>query len=281
MTQTVGDAIRGASQALSDVSDAPRQEAEWLMAHALATSREAMVLRHMRDEAPPGFAGMLTRRLGGEPLAHILGTQPFYGMELEVTPDVLIPRADSETLIEAALSADADPARVLDCGTGSGALLLAALRVWPLAIGVGMDISDAALVVARGNARKLGLDTRATFERGDWTRAGWSEEMGRFDLVLANPPYVETDDPDLDPQVALHEPGLALFAGTDGMDAYRKLLPAMPELLTPGGIACVEIGMRQGDAVVALARAAGMDARIVEDTGHRPRAVLLRVQGGG
>lgn len=276
---TVADALREAALALASGSASPRLDAELLMAHALGESRSDVLLRHMREPAPASFVGLVARRRAGQPLAYITGEQGFYGLSLSVTPDVLIPRPDSETLIEAAREAFGKqcPWRMLDCGTGSGALLLAALSVWPDAHGIGVERSETALAVARDNARRTGMEERATMQAGDWTQAGWATKLGHFDLVLANPPYVETDDPDLAPDVHAHEPGEALFAGADGLDGYRTLVPQVAGLLNPDGIAVFEIGSRQAEAVASLAAAAGLRAQLHRDLGGRPRALVLRM----
>lgn len=273
---TVGGAVREAAEALGLVSDSPRLDAELLMAHALGVSRSDVLLRHMRDEAPAGFAALLNRRMAHEPVAYILGKQEFYGLDFAVSPAVLIPRADSETMIEAAHQAFAGraPQRIIDLGTGSGALLLAALSIWPEARGVGIDRSTEALAVASGNAERLGMAGRTRFLQADWTREGWSDGLGRFDLVLSNPPYVETAA-DLAPQVREHEPAGALFAGADGLDDYKVLIPQIPELLEGNGVALVEIGASQDQAVAAIAEAAGLSVTLHRDLGNRPRALEL------
>jgi len=167
--------------------------------------------------------------------------------------------------------------RVLDCGTGSGALLLAVLNGLPQAQGVGIDKSPAALEVARGNAESLGLADRARMAEADWHQPGWADGLGQFDLILANPPYVE-DDADLDPQVRDHEPASALFSGPDGLDDYRVLVPQLPALLAPQGLAFVEIGWQQAEAVSALAASAGLSARLHRDLADRPRVLEMAVQ---
>lgn len=269
---SVADAIRAAAQALASVSDTSRLDAELLMAHALGVTRSDMLLRRMQDRAPEGFDGLLDRRMTHEPVAYITGRQEFYGLDLAVTPAVLIPRGDSETLVEAARTAFAgkSPARILDLGTGSGALLLAAAPQWPGTEAVGIDRSAEALAVASGNARSL--DLAARFEQCDWTQPGWADDLGTFDLILANPPYVE-DAAELAPQVRGHEPAGALFAGADGLDDYRVLIPQLPGLLRAGGVAIVEIGHTQADAVAALGAAAGLSSRLHRDLGERPRAL--------
>jgi release factor glutamine methyltransferase len=267
---TIGVALRDAAARLGTVSDTPRLDAELLMAHALGTSREAFLLGEMRADAPCTFAGLIARRLAHEPVAHITGRRAFWTIELDVGSDVLVPRPDSETLIEQAVAhfAGTDgPRTILDLGTGSGALLLAALAEWPRAKGVGLDASPAALAVAARNAVALGLADRASFMAGEWEAAG-----GPADLVLANPPYVESGAA-LAPELA-REPAMALYAGVDGLDAYRRIVPLLPRLIAPGGIACVEIGWTQGDAVRTLVAAAGLMVHTAHDLGGRERCLI-------
>ena len=276
----ISQALVAATDRLS-TSDTARLDAEVLMAHALGVTRSDMILRHMRDPVPAGFDALIDRRLGHEPVAYITGHQEFWGLDFTVTPDVLIPRGDTETLIEVAIEQlrGAPPSRIIDLGTGSGALLLAALSEWPGATGVGIERSPGALAVARGNARTLGLDDRAQIVPGDWTQAGWADDFGRFDLVLSNPPYVESDAA-LDRSVAAHEPHEALFAGALGLDDYRVIIPQLRGLIAPGGTALIEIGWTQGEAVLALATAAGMTARVHADLAKRPRVVEIVVDQG-
>lgn len=271
---SVGLAIREAAEALEGKTDTARLDAELLMAHLLGVTRSDMLMRHMRDEVSAGYAGLIVRRMRGEPVAYITGEQEFYGHTLRVTPDVLIPRGDSEALVVAALAARPAARRVLDCGTGSGALLLAVLADLPEAEGVGIDSSPAALAVARGNAEALGLAARVTMTLADWHQPGWAAEFGQFDLILANPPYVE-DTAELDPSVRDHEPASALFSGPEGLDDYRVLVPQLAGLLAPGGAAFVEIGYRQDEAVSAIAQAAGLSARLHRDLAGRPRVLEM------
>ena len=266
----VADAIRGAAARLAPAFATARLDAELLMAHALGLSRGDMLLRQRDLAVPPAFAALVERRLAGEPIAHISGVRDFWTISLRVTPDVLIPRPDSETLIEAAVdhfSARA-PATLLDLGTGSGALLLAGLAQWPDARGLGIDASPAALAVARGNAVMLGLDDRAEFRSGDWAQ----HVDGRFDLLLINPPYIGRDEP-LSGDV-LHEPASALFAGVDGLDDYRRIAPDLPRLLAPGGMAAIEIGHAQKDAVSFLLAEQGLSVAVRRDLAGHDRCLI-------
>lgn len=242
------------------------------MAHALGDARETMLLSRMAEEAPRHFEGLVVRRLAHEPVAYITGRRDFWTIEIEVGPGVLVPRPDSETLIEAAQErfGDRGPATILDLGTGPGSLLLAVLDQWRQARGLGIDRSDAALGYARRNARRLGLAGRARFARGDWT-AGLAE---RFDLVLCNPPYVEAAAA-LARDVSGWEPAEALFAGSDGLDAYRVLAPLIGSVIAPGGLACVEIGPAQAATAGALFEAAGLSVELRRDLAGRPRCLLL------
>jgi release factor glutamine methyltransferase len=274
VSDTVTQALREAAARLADTSDTARLDAEVLMAHALGVSRSAMLLSHGRDAVPDRFAALIERRLRHEPVAYITGSQEFFGLEFAVSPDVLIPRGDSEVLVEAALAARPDAKRVLDLGLGSGALLLAVLHNLPQAQGIGIERSPGALVVARANAQTLNLAARADLRPGDWTQARWTAGLGEFDLILANPPYVEEEAP-LAPSVRDHEPASALFAGAEGLDDYRILLPALPALLAPGGVALIEIGHTQAEAVSALAQAQGLSASLHRDLGGRPRVLEI------
>ncbi len=271
---SVGLAIREAAEALEGKSDTARLDAELLMAHLLGVSRSDLLMRHMRDEVSEGYARLVMRRMRGEPVAYITGEQPFYGHTLRVTPDVLIPRADSESLVEAALAARPAARRVLDCGTGSGALLLAVLAELPGAEGVGIDSSPAALAVAQCNAEALGLAGRVTMILADWHLQDWAADLGQFDLILANPPYVE-EAAELDASVRDHEPASALFSGPEGLDDYRMLVPQLTGLLVPGGAALVEIGHSQAEPVSAIAQAAGLSVTLHRDLAGRPRVLEM------
>jgi release factor glutamine methyltransferase len=164
---------------------------------------------------------------------------------------------------------------VLDCGTGSGALLLAFLSERLDASGVGIDRSSASLGIAVDNAARLGIADRAEFRLADWDEPGWADELGRYQTILANPPYVE-DHAEISPSVRGHEPEGALFAGADGLTAYHSLIPQLARLLAPGGAAFVEIGATQAQAVASIAQAAGFVASLHHDLANRPRFLELR-----
>lgn len=267
--------LREATAALEGISPTPRLDAELLLAHALGMDRSAMLLRQHDINAPDSYADLLARRMADEPVAYITGAQAFWDLELCVTPDVLIPRSDSETLLEAAVNwfgEDQAPTHIADLGTGSGALLLAALSIFPDALGIGIDASAGALAVASDNAQRLRFADRAQFERRDWTKADWTEGLGRFDLILCNPPYIE-DAATIAPMVSDHEPHSALFAGADGLNDYRILIPSLRHLLHAGGVAFFEIGYNQADSVRALGAEAGYLTELRHDLAGNPRVI--------
>ncbi|MBO9698061.1 MAG: peptide chain release factor N(5)-glutamine methyltransferase [Sphingopyxis sp.] len=268
----VSSALREAAQRLEGVSDTPRLDAELLMAQALGIERPALLLDPARYDVPADFDALIARRMAHEPVAYIVGYRDFWTIRLMVGPGMLIPRPDSETLIEAAVDyfGDAGPKRVLDLGCGPGTLLLAALAEWPEAHGLGIDESEKAADRAELNADDLGMDERARFRVGDWA-AGLD---GQFDLILCNPPYI-ADSEVLMPDVADHEPTGALFAGADGLDDYRRIIPDLPRLLAPGGLAILEIGHTQHILVRELAETAGFKVACRQDLGGRDRALLL------
>ena len=244
-----------AAQQLTSVSDTPRLDAELLMAHALGVSRNDLLLRHLDDPAPGAFAALVERRLAHEPIAYITGSRDFWTITLAVGPGVLIPRPDSETLIEAALAhfTDRAPKTILDLGTGPGTLLLAALTLWPTAHGLGIDDSERAYDYFELNVTDLGMEERARFKVGNWA----DDTLGQFDLILCNPPYIGTNEV-IPAEVRDYEPTGALFAGPDGLDDYRVIATQLPRLLAPGGIACIEVGQGQSPAVAALIEAEGL-----------------------
>jgi release factor glutamine methyltransferase len=269
----VREALAAAAVRLGPVSATPRLDAELLMAHALGVRREELLLSTLDEPVPEGFDALVARRLAYEPVAYITGRRAFWTIELEVGPGVLIPRPDTETLIEAAVEhfGAAGPATILDLGTGPGTLLLTALDQWRDARGIGIDASADALGYARRNAARLGLAQRAEFRPGDWGE-GVSD---RFDLILCNPPYVDTGA-ELPRDVADWEPASALFAGPDGLDAYRRLAPQISQLLASEGFACVEIGSEQAASAGALFAAQGLAVSVRKDLAGRDRCLLLR-----
>lgn len=262
----VGDLLRAAARRI------PRLDAEVLLAHALGIPRMVLLLDLDRPANAPALAALVDRRITGEPVAYITGRREFWSLDLAVTPDVLIPRPDSETLIDAAVAHFASgpgPTRILDLGTGSGALLLAALSEWPTARGVGIDASAPALEVAKGNADRLDFGGRATFVLGNW-----NECDGSFDLILCNPPYIAASET-LPSHVVDWEPHAALFAGADGLDDYRQIAPLIPALLAPGGVACIEIGANQANAVTALFIAEALAVTRRRDLAGLPRILII------
>lgn len=271
---TIPRALGRATEELSRSSDTPRLDAELLMAAALGIARDRLILEDPKGPAPESFFGYIERRTKGEPVAYITGHRAFWTVDLEVGPGALVPRPDSETLIAAAVehfARTAGPKRILDLGTGPGTLLLAAIDEWPAATGLGIDASDAALVYARRNAQRLGMDRRVDLRIGDWAE-GVDEQ---FDLILCNPPYV-AEGGDTGPGVKEYEPPEALFAGPEGLDDYRRLAPEIGRLLAPGGMAAIEIGFDQAERVSALLVGEGLAPSVAKDLGDRPRALLIR-----
>lgn len=277
---TVGFFLCRAGQHLRAAAiESPRLEARLLLAHVMGCRQEDL-LRDPRAPVPPTaaarFSDLLRRRLDHAPMAHLLGEQEFWSLPFAVSPATLIPRPDSEALIEAALEAFPDRAavrRVLDLGTGTGCLLLAALTEFPGATGLGLDRVPEAAALARANALRLGLGDRARFAVADWA----APVAGRFDLVLSNPPYIESGViPGLMPEVATHEPASALDGGADGLAAYRAIAAALPRLLAPGGRAVLELGQGQQATVEAIAAGQGLRAVSCRaDLGGIPRALVL------
>jgi release factor glutamine methyltransferase len=254
------------------VPDAAR-DARLLMAHAagIAAGRLTISLDSaLTPDAADRLDAALTARAARQPVSQIIGGRDFWRHRFIVTPDVLDPRPETETLVAEALRAPFT--RLLDLGTGSGAILLSLLSERPGATGLGTDLSCAALDVARRNAAALGLTERAGFQQADW----FVGVAGRFDLIVSNPPYIAADEmPDLAPEVRDWEPHLALTPGGDGLAPYRSIAAGVGAYLTPGGRLMVEIGPKQGVAVSALFGAAGLrDIAILPDLDGRDRVVI-------
>ena len=259
----------------------PRSEAWLLLAAATGRGRAALMAGAPATLDPAQqvrLDDLVRRRAMREPLAYILGEKEVWSLPFAVGPAVLIPRPESETVVEAVLARIPDrarPLRLLDLGTGSGCLLLALLSELPRATGLGVDGSGAALAIARGNAEQLGLAARADFRQGDWGAC----LRERFDVIVSNPPYVaETDWDGLQPEIRQFEPRAALVGGADGLAAYRALAPDCARLLAEGGLCALEIGLNQGVAVAALLAAQNLS--VVEqrrDLAGIERCLIARI----
>lgn len=260
--ETIGALRRALARRLSAAGIEPADlEARLILADALSCDPSGLLARadeRAGDEVRAGVEARLSRRLAGEPMARILGRREFWSLDFELTPDTLVPRPDTETVVEAALAALPDreaPLRILDLGTGSGAILAALLVERPAAFGIGVDLSEGAARAARDNLARVGLAGRSAVLVGRWAAA----LTGPFDLVVSNPPYIPTSEiPGLAREVRLHDPGLALDGGADGLDAYSAIARALPRLLRSGGIAVLELGIGQEAAVAGLLREAGL-----------------------
>ena len=257
--------------------DSPAIDARLLLEAAADASRMDILTDPYRIVTPQqqaAYETMVERRLKREPVSRIIGKKGFWKIMLNVTPDVLSPRPDTETIMDIAMLAFTPQERftAIDLGTGSGAILLALLTERTGATGVGTDISSEALAVAKENAANLDLNDRATFLRTEWA-AGFGDAS--FDLVMSNPPYIPTDHiASLDPEVRDHDPHLALDGGPDGLQAYRDLAPEIKRILKPLGVFAVEIGWDQGPQVKELFEAVGFtDVKIIKDLGERDRVV--------
>ncbi len=272
----IDKALADATRRLGDISDSPRLDAELLLARAIDTTR-SYLFAHPEDTldalAAERFEEALARRADGEPMAYITGTKEFWSLELLVTPATLVPRPETELLVDLALREIPRSAAcsVLDLGTGSGAIALAIARERPLSNVTATDISEEALAVAAQNARQLGLPN-VEFVRGDW---GEPVAGRKFELVVSNPPYVESGDPVLDS--LRREPRSALIAGSDGLDAIRRLAAECGPLLVDGGMMLLEHGAGQQDAVAELLKQHGWtDIRCHRDFAGLPRVTAAR-----
>lgn len=241
--------------------ETPSLDARLLVAAAAGLEQTALIAspdRMLGGTAAAIVDAYAQRRLAREPVSRIVGRRWFYGLEFEIGPATLDPRPDTETLVAGVLQRlrERDPAgrksvRILDLGTGSGAILIAILASWPSATGLGVDRSAAALAVASRNACRLGAGDRAAFRESDW----FSRVDGIFDVVVSNPPYIGRGAiPELEPDVRDYDPRGALDGGIDGLDAYRAIVAAAPEHLSPGGLLVLEVGYDQADAVTVLCR---------------------------
>jgi release factor glutamine methyltransferase len=265
-------------------------DARILLQHVLNINREQLLADDkvtLTDEQHGAYQEMIAQRLTHKPVSQLIGAREFFGREFCVTQDTLDPRADSETLIEAVLAKYPNrmqPLRIVDLGTGTGCLLLTLLSEYPAATGVGIDLSEEALSVARRNAHSLGVKTRAMFMQSNWCEkmpAGKNTNVAeKFDIVISNPPYIPTSDiASLEPEVRCHEPLLALDGGEDGMVCYRDIMQQLPSILSDDGIAVIEIGFAQQHKVTAIAQEQGLHVREVKyDLGGIARCLVIGTQ---
>lgn len=274
MTQAVA-LLRDAAVRLEAAGvEEARRDARLLLAEALGVEAHRLILEPQTNVPPAAadrFAGFVAARAARVPVSRILGRREFWGLTFRLSPATLDPRPDSETLVEAVLKAFPDrtaPLRVLDFGTGTGCLLLAVLSEYPNATGLGIDKAEDAVATASANAVDLGLAGRAEIRLGDWGQGLGGQGLGGqgvgepFDIILSNPPYIEAAVvPALAPEVARHDPLLALAGGADGLDAYRRLLPDVARLLAAQGHAFLELGQGQAADVAALAQQCGLMQR--------------------
>jgi len=255
--------------------DSARADSRVLLAHAMGVSRENLIARQPSADEVALFESFVVRRAAREPVAYIRGTREFWSLDFKVGPGVLVPRPESETLIEeaAAVIPDRNAAlSIADLGVGSGALLIAALKEFPNAHGVGFENSPNAFRYAEANLARHGLQAR-----GKLVAANWTDATGPFDLVLSNPPYIPAADiEDLDPEVRLFEPRAALDGGGDGLDAYRSMAGLMSRLLRPGGTALLELGQGQAKAVELLFQDLAV-VRVAPDLAGIPRVLVVQV----
>jgi release factor glutamine methyltransferase len=282
LPRKLSEALNQATGILADAGiGSARQDARLLLSHVSGFTRAQLVTESetsLDSAMQARFDDLIARRVGREPVSHLLGSREFWSLSFVVNKAVLDPRPDSETLVNAALDLFPDmdaPLSVLDLGTGSGCLLLSVLNERPHATGVGSDLSSSALEVASLNAERLGLARRARFVRGDWGAA----INGIFDLILCNPPYISSVDMvGLEPEVANFEPHLALEGGEDGLVAYRRLLPEIKRLLSPTGTGIVEIGAGQAESVVRIMAECGLALiEVREDLAGIKRCIVCKV----
>jgi len=262
---TLAEAVARAGERLAAAGiEEPRRDARLLVCRLLGGGPELLLghpEKELRAEEAERIAAAVTRRAAREPVSRILGEREFWSLSFGLNAATLDPRPDSETLVEAVLAEVPDravPLRLLDLGTGTGCLLLALLSELPQATGCGVDISAETVAQAAANAERLGLSGRAGFLRRSW-EDGLDVDGDAWDIIVSNPPYIASGEiPGLAPEVAGYDPPAALDGGADGLGAYRALIPAAAEVLTPGGCLALEIGQGQAAAVEALLRAAGL-----------------------
>ncbi len=282
---TIQQALESATERLAadvHLRETARRDAELLLMHAAALRRTDLIAYPQRELAPVQAAALETavgRRLRHEPVQYITGSQEFYGLPLKVSAAVLIPRPETEHLVESVLERlpRDRPLAIADVGTGSGAIAIALATHLPLATVTALDLSTAALAVAQANARTYSLCERIRFLRSDLLDGLSAQEReGGFDAIVSNPPYVPTGDHEtLHPQVREHEPATALYAGEDGLSVYRRLVPQAAAALRPGGLLAMEFGWGQSEALGELL-ASWQDLSFVKDLQGIPRVVLAR-----
>ncbi len=280
---TLDAAIRGGARRLSS-SPTAMLDARVLAKAAFRLDDVRLITdggRAVAAGARAVFDAMIDRRANGEPVAHIIGRREFWSLDIEVAPRILVPRADSEALIEAVVRRrdEEAPLAILDLGCGSGALLCALLASFPNATGLGVDINQDAVALTARNLDRLGLAARSAFLESDWFDA----VDARFDVIVSNPPYVRTGDRDILPrEVRDFEDARALFAGADGLDAYRAILAEAPARVAPGGLVVLELGDGQAGPVNEIARTAFPKAStaVVADMAGRPRAFVIDLSHG-
>jgi release factor glutamine methyltransferase len=279
---SLAEAVRILSRGFSAFSADHALEARILVCESAGINHVRLIAdgaRALGDETAALINARAARRIAREPLSRILGQRGFWSLTFDVSPAVLDPRPETETIVEAALELlrdrRAEPLRILDLGVGSGAILCALLSELPCASGVGVDISREACVVARANSVSLGFAERARIIEGDFAR-GFD---GRFDLVVSNPPYIASDIIDtLEPEVRDHDPRIALDGGADGLSCYRALADLLPKILAPDGFGLLEIGFDQAAGVTALLATTGLrGAGQWKDAGGRDRALAVTV----
>jgi release factor glutamine methyltransferase len=263
---------------LEAATQVQRRDAELLLAHTLNQPRTWLIAHPEATLTPPqrdAFEALITRRAAGEPLQYLTGTQEFFGLDIRVTPAVLIPRPETEHLVEAVLAwtqSQFKPLRLLEIGTGSGAIALALAAHQPSAEIIATDISPMALALARDNALRLGLGSRIRFLQSDLFAS--LDPTGYFDAIVSNPPYIPlADAPTLQREVLHHEPHTALFAGEEGLDIYRRLIPAARSRMRADGLLALEIGFGQREAITHLL-ATWSNVHFLDDYANIPRVAL-------